>query len=76
METGQILPEDFVTIETGKQDMVTKHFKHAENVHKFYKGKTHYKVRFISVFRIFFKRTQVVLNINGFRVLLCFLFST
>ena len=44
VERGLIPPEEFITIETGQQQVVTKHFHNAANVHAFYKGKTQYKV--------------------------------
>eukprot|EP00752_Nemacystus_decipiens_P002967 g2756.t1 len=44
VERGLISAEDFITIETGQQQVVTKHFRNAANVHKFYEDKTRYKV--------------------------------
>ncbi|CAM9450103.1 unnamed protein product [Pylaiella littoralis] len=44
VERGLVLPEDFVTIETGKQEITTKRFKHAKDVRKFYKDKIQYGV--------------------------------
>lgn len=45
VERGLIPPEEFITIETGKQEVVTRHFKNSVNVRAFYEGKTQYKVR-------------------------------
>lgn len=45
VERGLILADDFITIETGQVQVVTRHFKNAANVRNFYKDKTHYKVR-------------------------------
>lgn len=45
VDRGLISAEDFITIETGQQQVVTRHFKNAANVHAFYEDKTRYKVR-------------------------------
>lgn len=44
MERGLVPPEEFITIETGRQEVVTKHFKNPASVRAFYEGKTQYKV--------------------------------
>lgn len=50
VERGLIPPEEFITIETGKQEVVTRHFKNSVNVRAFYEGKTQYKVRCVVAF--------------------------
>lgn len=47
VDRGLISAEDFVTIETGQQQVVTRHFKNAPVVRKFYEDKTRYKVRLL-----------------------------
>lgn len=44
IERGLVLAEDFVTIQTGQQGITTHHFKHAKDVHKYYKERVKYKV--------------------------------
>ena len=48
VDRGLISAEDFITIETGQQQVVTKHFKNAAVVNKFYEDKTQYKVRVLT----------------------------
>lgn len=45
VERGLIPAEDFITIETGQQQVVTRHFRNAINVRNFYEDKSQYKVR-------------------------------
>eukprot|EP00903_Cladosiphon_okamuranus_P019123 g17595.t1 len=44
VERGLIPPEEFITIETWKQQGVTTKFKHSADVKEFYEGKMGYKV--------------------------------
>ena len=48
VDRGLISAEDFITIETGQQQVVTRHFKNTANVRAFYEDKTRYKVRTLS----------------------------
>ncbi len=52
MERGLIPPEEFITIETGQQQIVTRHFRNKANVRSFYEGKTQYKVKRASLFAV------------------------
>lgn len=45
VERGLITADDFVTIETGQQQVVTRHFRNAANVRNFYEDKTRHKVK-------------------------------
>ncbi|CAM9316031.1 unnamed protein product, partial [Ascophyllum nodosum] len=44
VETGVLTADDFVTIETHKQAITTHHFRHRDNVLKYFEDELHYKV--------------------------------
>ncbi|CAM9316179.1 unnamed protein product [Ascophyllum nodosum] len=44
VETGSLAADDFVTIETHQQPITTHHFRHRDNVLKYFEDKLHYKV--------------------------------
>lgn len=51
VERGLIAAEDFITIETGQQQVVTRHFKNAANVRNFYEDKNRFKVRVLKAWK-------------------------